>query len=184
MAVTRHRIVSGDDSEIHDEPHIEGSRVTVLHIHERVENRGLRPETVAERLNLDLADVYDALAYYHRNPEEMQAVEERRQTVAEEVFHRLRDHSHDVRHVDLSDELSKGDSDDDLAAFSHEYQFVIVTYDDDFRDDFTEDEYHAVFYLPDQTLSAETIADVLHEISIYYQQSDLQGFMTIGKSWV
>jgi uncharacterized protein (DUF433 family) len=83
MAVTRHRIVSGDDSEIHDEPHIEGSRVTVLHIHERVENRGLRPETVAERLNLDLADVYDALAYYHRNPEEMQAVEERRQTVAE-----------------------------------------------------------------------------------------------------
>ena len=83
MAVTRHRIVSGDDSEIHDEPHIEGSRVTVLHIHERVENRGLRPETVAERLNLDLADVYDALAYYHRNPEEMQAVEERRQTVAD-----------------------------------------------------------------------------------------------------
>ena len=83
MAVTRHRIVSGDDSEIHDEPHIEGSRVTVLHIHERVENRGLRPETVAERLNLGLADVYDALAYYHRNPEEMQAVEERRQTVAE-----------------------------------------------------------------------------------------------------
>ena len=83
MAVTGHRIVSGDDSEIHDEPHIEGSRVTVLHIHERVENRGLRPETVAERLNLDLADVYDALAYHHRNPEEMQAVEERRQTVAE-----------------------------------------------------------------------------------------------------
>jgi hypothetical protein len=38
--------------------------------------------------------------------------------------------------------------------------------------------------LPDQTLSAETIADVLHEISTYYQQSDLQGFMTIGKSWV
>lgn len=83
MAVTRRRIVSGDDSEIHDEPHIEGSRVTVPHIHERVENRGLRPETVDERLNLDLADVYDALAYYHRNPEEMQAVEERRQTVAE-----------------------------------------------------------------------------------------------------
>jgi len=69
MAVTRHRIVSGDDSEIHDEPHIEGSRVTVLHIHERVENRGLRPETVAERLNLDLADVYDALAYYRGSSE-------------------------------------------------------------------------------------------------------------------
>mgnify|MGYP006307549545 CR=1 FL=1 len=84
MAVTKRRIVSGEDSEIHDEPHIEGSRVTVLHIHERVENRGLRPEVVAERLNLDLADVYDALAYYHRNPEEMQAVENHREHVAEE----------------------------------------------------------------------------------------------------
>jgi uncharacterized protein (DUF433 family) len=61
MAVTKHRIVSGEESEIHDEPHIEGSRVTVLHVHERVEERGLRPETVADRLNLDLADVYEAL---------------------------------------------------------------------------------------------------------------------------
>ena len=84
MAVTEHRIVSGEDSEIHDEPHIKGSRVTVLHVHERVENLGLRPAVVAERLNLDLADVYDALAYYHRNPEEMQAVENHREHVAEE----------------------------------------------------------------------------------------------------
>jgi uncharacterized protein (DUF433 family) len=84
MAVTKHRIISGEESEIHDEPHIKGSRVTVLHIHERVEERGLRPETVAERLNIDLADVYDALAYYHRNPEEMQDVENHRETVAAE----------------------------------------------------------------------------------------------------
>jgi uncharacterized protein (DUF433 family) len=84
MAQRSTRIVSGEDSEIHDEPHIEGSRVTVLHIHERVENRGLRPETVADRLNLDLADVYDALAYFHRNPAAIQDVAERRQTVAEE----------------------------------------------------------------------------------------------------
>jgi uncharacterized protein (DUF433 family) len=84
MAVTKHGVVSGEESEIHDEPHIEGSRVTVLHIHERVENRGLRPDTVADRLDLDLADVYEALAYYHRNPAEMQAVEEHRQAVAEE----------------------------------------------------------------------------------------------------
>ena len=58
--------------------------MTVLHVHERVEERGLRPETVADRLNLDLADVYEALAYYHRNPGEMRPVEAHRQTVAEE----------------------------------------------------------------------------------------------------
>lgn len=84
MAVTKHRILSGEESEIHDEPHIRGSRVTVLHVRERVEERGLRPETVADRLGLDLADVYGALAYYHRNPTEMQEVKDHRETVAEQ----------------------------------------------------------------------------------------------------
>lgn len=77
------QIVTADESEIHDEPHIRDSRVTVRHIHERVEGRGLRPETVAERLNLDLADVYEALAYYHRHLAEMHDVEQRRERLAE-----------------------------------------------------------------------------------------------------
>lgn len=84
----------------------------------------------------------------------------------------------------FSTELNKGDSDSALATFSRERNFVIVTYDDDFRDEFSDDEYYAVLYLPDQTLSAKTIANALHEISTYYQQSDLQGFMTIGKTWL
>lgn len=64
--------------EVHDEPHIKGSRITVRHVYERVHGRGLRPETVAERYNLDIADVYHALAYYHEHPEEMREVERRR----------------------------------------------------------------------------------------------------------
>ena len=64
--------------EVHDDPHIEGSRITVRHVYERVHGRGLRPETVAERYNLDIADVYHALAYYHEHPEEMREVERRR----------------------------------------------------------------------------------------------------------
>lgn len=72
------------DSAVHDEPHIEGSRVTVRHIHARVEGLGLRPATVADRLGLDVADVYEALAYYHRHPEEMARIERRRErTVAD-----------------------------------------------------------------------------------------------------
>jgi uncharacterized protein (DUF433 family) len=84
MAVAKSKIVTAEESDIHDEPHIEGSRVSVRHIHARVEGRGLRPETVAERLNLDVADVYEALAYYHRHPAEMREIEERRARVAEE----------------------------------------------------------------------------------------------------
>ena len=69
--------------EVHDEPHIEGSRITVRHVYERVHERGLRPETVAERYNLDIADVYHALAYYHEHPEEMREVERRRDEAIE-----------------------------------------------------------------------------------------------------
>lgn len=69
--------------EVHDEPHIAGSRITVRHVYERVHGRGLRPETVAERHNLDIADVYHALAYYHEHPEEMRAVDRRRDEAIE-----------------------------------------------------------------------------------------------------
>lgn len=84
----RFQIVPSDESDIHDEPHIRNSRVTVRHIHERVEEQGLSPETVAERLNLDIAAVYEALAYYHRNLGEMAEVEQRRERLVEEAAER------------------------------------------------------------------------------------------------
>ena len=62
-----------------DEPHIEGHRVSVRHVHEQVEGRDLAPRTVADRLGLDVADVYRALAYYHDHPEEMHEIERRRE---------------------------------------------------------------------------------------------------------
>lgn len=74
-----HGIVPGEASEIHDEPHIEGSRMTVWYVQQRVEERGLDPRTVADRHNLALADVYAALAYYHNHPAEMSEVERRRE---------------------------------------------------------------------------------------------------------
>lgn len=77
MATQKYRIVSAEESGIHDEPHIEGSRITVRDVHARVEQRGITPERVAERYDLDIADVYEALAYYHSNPEEMRRVERR-----------------------------------------------------------------------------------------------------------
>lgn len=75
MATQRFRIVSGEESEIHDEPHIEGTRVFVRVIQARVEESGRSPQDVADGLGIDVADVYHALAYYHDNPEEMREVE-------------------------------------------------------------------------------------------------------------
>jgi len=85
MAQTAKRIVR----EVHDEPHIEGERVSVRHIYAQVHERGLRPETVADRLDLDIADVYRALAYYHEHPEEMAEVERKRQ----ETFRKARENA-------------------------------------------------------------------------------------------
>jgi uncharacterized protein (DUF433 family) len=88
MATQQYRIVSADESEVHGEPHIEGSRVTVRDVHARVEQRELPPERVAERYNLDIADIYEALAYYHSNPEEMRRVERRHERAAAEARER------------------------------------------------------------------------------------------------
>jgi uncharacterized protein (DUF433 family) len=71
-------IVSGEESGIHDEPHIRDRRITVSHIHALVEERGLDAQTVADRFDLTAAEVYHALAYYHDHPEEMRAVDDRR----------------------------------------------------------------------------------------------------------
>jgi len=68
--------------ELHDEPHIEDSRTTVRFVHRRVEKGDLSPTEFADRYDLDLADVYRALAYYHDHSEEMAAVEShRRETI-------------------------------------------------------------------------------------------------------
>ncbi|AGN00988.1 hypothetical protein L593_05195 [Salinarchaeum sp. Harcht-Bsk1] len=83
MAQASRRIVAGQDSELHDEPHITDSRVTVRFVHERVEEGDLGPASFAEQYGVDLADVYHALAYYHDHPEEMRTVEERRSETIE-----------------------------------------------------------------------------------------------------
>jgi len=80
MSQVTRRIVQ----ELHDEPHLEGRRITVQFIKEQVEERGLDPRTVADRHDLDVADVYRALTYYHDHPEEMRAIEHQRQSVTDE----------------------------------------------------------------------------------------------------
>jgi uncharacterized protein (DUF433 family) len=88
MAAQKYRIVSAEESKLHGEPHIEGSRITVRDVHTRVEERGLAPERVAERYNLDIADIYEALAYFHNNPEEMRRIEKRHERAAAEARER------------------------------------------------------------------------------------------------
>jgi len=71
------RIVSTPDV-LGGDPRVEGRRLSVCFIYEQVEGRGLAPQTVADRHDLDVASVYRALAYYHERPEEMADIQARR----------------------------------------------------------------------------------------------------------
>jgi len=65
-------------------PHIKGRRVDVLTIQDRVEKRGLEPQTVADRLRLDVADVHRALAYCHDHPRLTKRLRDEREAAFEE----------------------------------------------------------------------------------------------------
>lgn len=69
-------IVHTDDI-LGGDPRLDGRRVSVIHIKERLD-AGDDTAQIAADYDIDLADVYHALAYYYDNPEEMDAIEERR----------------------------------------------------------------------------------------------------------
>ena len=69
MAIVR------DDDILGGEPRIEGTRVGVRHVSERVIEAGQAPAYVSDQLDLSLSEVYEALSYYYANVEEMRALE-------------------------------------------------------------------------------------------------------------
>lgn len=83
MAQKAARIVR-DEGVTGGEPRIEGRRITVRQIAEWVEEGGLDARTVADRHDLDVADVYRALAYYHEHPGEMARVRTERRDLEEQ----------------------------------------------------------------------------------------------------
>ena len=58
---------------------IEGRRISVLQIVEWVHEEGMDPETVATEFDLDMADIYHALAYYYENIDSMDVWRDRRE---------------------------------------------------------------------------------------------------------
>lgn len=79
------RIITTEDV-LGGKPRIAGRRIGVRFVREQAEGRGLDAQTVADRFDLDVADVYHALAYFYDHPEEMAEIERerhRRHEVAE-----------------------------------------------------------------------------------------------------
>ena len=68
------------------QPRIEGRRISVLQIVEWVHEEGMGPETVATESDLDMAEIYRALAYYYENIDSMDDWRDRRERRVRETI--------------------------------------------------------------------------------------------------
>jgi hypothetical protein len=106
------------------------------------------------------------------------------ENVEHEVYHRLQKYGHDVKHIDFHDTLHKGDKDRTLASYSLENEVLIVTYDDDFETGHDESDYWGVLFFSDNEWSANRVADTIHEILDYFDESTLQRMNLVGREWL
>ena len=89
-----------------------------------------------------------------------------------------------VEHVDFVPSLGKGTKDHPIAQYSLDTDRLIVTYDDDFVLEVDEDDYRAVLYISDATLSVRQVADIIHAVSQKYPQQELRGLEYVGADWL
>jgi len=78
--------ITTDEEVLHGLPRLEGTRISVLHVYDMVVDGDTDPAGVADALDLSLGEVYEALAYYYNNPEEMRT----HRTAQDEAHEELR----------------------------------------------------------------------------------------------
>jgi uncharacterized protein (DUF433 family) len=66
-------------------PRLDGRRISVIQVAELVLDYGEDPATVADQLDISLADVHEALAYYYEHPSEMSEQRQRRDELTDEL---------------------------------------------------------------------------------------------------
>ncbi|MCU4740779.1 DUF433 domain-containing protein [Halobacteria archaeon AArc-m2/3/4] len=70
--------ITTDDDVLHGLPRLEGTRISVLDVYDAVVAADRTPAEAANGLDITLGQVYEALAYYYNNPDEMRRDRERR----------------------------------------------------------------------------------------------------------
>ncbi|MDL5362665.1 DUF433 domain-containing protein [Halalkalicoccus sp. NIPERK01] len=64
---------------------LDGRRISVFQIGEMIVDSDYSPEYIADQLDISLAEVHTALAYYYDHPEEMDAIRQRRRETVERL---------------------------------------------------------------------------------------------------
>lgn len=66
-------------------PRLAGRRISVLQVAELALDHGEDPATVADQLDISLAEVHEALAYYYEHPDEMNEQRSRKDELIDEL---------------------------------------------------------------------------------------------------
>lgn len=66
-------------------PRLEGRRISVLQVAELVLDYGEDPATVSDQLDVSLAEVHEALAYYYDNLDEIETYRKRRDELVDDL---------------------------------------------------------------------------------------------------
>lgn len=80
---TMPRIIRTEDV-LGGDPRIEGHRIGVYHVYRRYVEGSDTPEEIATSYDISVAEVHAALAYAFSNPDEMRAIEARKEDLSEE----------------------------------------------------------------------------------------------------
>lgn len=124
----------------------------------------------------------------HRRPILLQLLTDGLPLLADEnieqaTIHYLRKLRHDVVWVGEIPALGLGIDDESIAAFAATNNRLIITQDTDFFTQISVGQTAGVLFQRDQTLSARTVGDIVHEISQYIDQSAVT-LEYLSKNWL
>jgi predicted nuclease of predicted toxin-antitoxin system len=81
-------------------------------------------------------------------------------------------------------ELGKSTTDDVIAAYSLDTDRLILTNDDDFLREFDASAYCGLLFIEDETLTSETISDIVHALSEHIDHEQADGVLYVSTNWL
>ncbi|MEF8819186.1 MAG: DUF5615 family PIN-like protein [Haloferacaceae archaeon] len=105
------------------------------------------------------------------------------ENVDHEAGERLGAQGHDVEYVERVADLGRGAPDSAVAQYSATTERAVVTHDDDFVGT-SPDEYHAVLFFEDASVSASEVATIVDEMSAVYPFEQVDGLQKVGREWL
>lgn len=105
------------------------------------------------------------------------------ENVEQATINYLRKLGHDVEWVGDVEELGLGAGDESIATYGRETDRLVLTQDDDFFTQIDIEKTAGILFQKDQTLSAQEVGDIVHELSEYIDQSDMT-LEYVSRNWL